>query len=185
MELEVKARAPLAEAEARLRRMGAEPAGEWEEVDVYFQHPCRDFASTDEALRLRRRGGEVVLTYKGPRAGAVAKARREVELSVSSFEGAAELLRLLGFREVAEVRKRRLAYRLGGFTVFLDRVEGLGEFVEVERLVDQRELDEAASSALELIGKLGVEAEEVTTKSYLELYLEELGRRRRQPVGRA
>ncbi|MEM4699433.1 MAG: class IV adenylate cyclase [Candidatus Nezhaarchaeales archaeon] len=174
VELEVKARAPLDEAEAKLRGLGAVKAGEWEEVDAYFQHPCRDFASTDEVLRLRRRGEEALLTYKGPRAGRGAKARAEVELSVSSFEAAERVLRLLGFREVAEVRKRRSAYRLGPFTVCLDRVEGLGDFVEVELLADPRRLEEAEPSVLKLASELG--AREVTTKSYLELCLEALGR---------
>jgi adenylate cyclase class 2 len=39
--------------------------------DTYFRHPCRDFAETDEALRIRIRrfNGhfEAFLTYKGPR----------------------------------------------------------------------------------------------------------------------
>src|SRR5580658_642642 len=35
-----------------------------EEIDVYFAHPARDFAKTDEALRLRRKGAANYITYK-------------------------------------------------------------------------------------------------------------------------
>ena len=50
-----------------------------EQVDRYFAHPCRDFARTDEALRLRRDGDDVAITWKGPRIDAATKTRRESE----------------------------------------------------------------------------------------------------------
>ncbi|MCX8204148.1 MAG: class IV adenylate cyclase [Candidatus Nezhaarchaeota archaeon] len=177
LELELKAQASIRAAEAKLRMLGASLTSEGEEVDLYFQHPCRDFSSTDEALRLRRRGGAAFLTYKGPRLDGVGacKARSEAELSVSSFEGAAELLRLLGFREVAEIRKHRSVYKLGDLTIHLDRVEGLGEFVEVECSSNTSTLEEAKSRLIKIARELGVEADRATTKSYLELYLEALG----------
>ena len=33
--------------------------------DEYFSHPCRDFAATDEAFRVRRAGDDWFVTYKG------------------------------------------------------------------------------------------------------------------------
>ena len=35
-----------------------------EQVDRYFAHPARDFVRTDEALRLRRVGHDVAITYR-------------------------------------------------------------------------------------------------------------------------
>ncbi len=34
-----------------------------EQVDQYFAHPARDFAKTDEALRIRTARGESFVTY--------------------------------------------------------------------------------------------------------------------------
>ena len=47
-----------------------------EETDVYFAHPARDFAVTDEALRLRQKGAEGYITYKGPKIDPTTKTRR-------------------------------------------------------------------------------------------------------------
>ena len=42
--------------------------------------PCRDFAQTDEALRIRTVGDTSFVTYKGPKLDATTKTRRELEL---------------------------------------------------------------------------------------------------------
>src|SRR5690606_38191638 len=55
--------------------------------DVYYNHPARDFATTDEALRLRTVGDSTVVTYKGAKLPGPTKTRREIELPVVSAEG--------------------------------------------------------------------------------------------------
>lgn len=53
---EVEQKFPLADVaavERRLAELGAQAGGTVEQVDRYFNHPVRDFAQTDEALRLR------------------------------------------------------------------------------------------------------------------------------------
>ena len=42
--------------EHALRRLGAHIEPPQLQVDCYFAHPARDFAKTDEALRIRRVG---------------------------------------------------------------------------------------------------------------------------------
>ena len=72
--------ADVAEVEAVLARLGATWHGTAEQVDRYFNHPSRDYAVTDEALRLRRTDDRLAITWKGPRLDATAKTRREIEL---------------------------------------------------------------------------------------------------------
>ena len=137
-------------------------------MDVYFQHPCRDFSATDEALRLRISAGGAELTYKGPRLGAGAKTR--FEASTMAGPEVVEVLQRLGFREVARIRKRREYYAGGGFTVSLDWVEGLGEFVEIEKVVPDRSFVEAAVAEVRgLAERLGLWDE--VRETYLELFL--------------
>ncbi len=76
--------ADLAELESRLAGLGATIAAPQSEVDVYFAHPARDFAKTDEALRIRRKGSLNFITYKGPKIDAATKTRREIELPLSA-----------------------------------------------------------------------------------------------------
>ena len=107
-----------------------------EEHDTYYQHPVRDFSRTDEALRLReiRKGNtvECVITYKGPREEGVFKKREEVEVRVSSCVDMDYLLKKLGFKDVAVIKKKREYYKLGRCLISLDYVEKLGFFVEIE-----------------------------------------------------
>lgn len=52
-EVEVKVPADLDAVRGRLRELGAEPLGTVRQVDTYYDAPHRDFAATDEALRVR------------------------------------------------------------------------------------------------------------------------------------
>ncbi len=141
------------------------------EEDAYYQHPCRDFRVTDEALRVRRVGKRVELTYKGPKkVHRGVKSRLELTIRVEGDIGA--VLEALGFQRVAVVKKRRSYYLLEKprVKVSLDVVEGLGCFVEVEALEGGVE---AVEEALRL---LGLDRAERIVKSYLELYLEAHGK---------
>lgn len=83
---EVEQKYPLADVpavEAALARLGATWHRTAAQVDRYFNHPSRDFAVTDEALRLRRTDDTLAITWKGPRLDATAKTRRELELMLA------------------------------------------------------------------------------------------------------
>ena len=87
MKYEVEQKFPvgdLAGVEARLSALGAAVSEPREEVDLYFAHPARDFAATDEALRIRRVGESNCITYKGPKIDRTTKTRREIELAIPS-----------------------------------------------------------------------------------------------------
>ena len=159
----------------RLAELGAVLEEAETERDTYYQHPCRDFAETDEALRLRRTKSRVEVTYKGPkRIIGGAKERLELTVSVDDGEAADAILRSLGFKPVLDVVKEREYYRLGDVEVSLDRVEGLGCFVEIEyRGSGSRE--EAARSIEEAAAALGLSEKPRIYKSYLELILERRG----------
>jgi adenylate cyclase class 2 len=101
---EVEQKFPVAELAAvqeRLVALGAQLQAEREDRDLYFAHPARDFARTDEALRIRRVGTSNFITYKGPKIDPATKTRREIELDLPPGETAAaqwtELLEYLGF----------------------------------------------------------------------------------------
>jgi len=147
------------------------------QVDRYFAHPCRDFAATDEALRLRTDAGGTRITYKGPKIDSTTKTRREIELPLggTTDEIAAwpELLGALGFRLVAAVEKRRrtAACQWSGreFEISLDDVINVGEYVEIELTADDAGLETSRQSLLDFANFLGLSASE--RRSYLELLL--------------
>jgi adenylate cyclase class 2 len=164
--------------EQRLTRLDAQAQGEVVEVDQYFNAPDRDFSKTREAFRLRRVGSDNYLTYKGPRAADAVKTRTELELPLLPGEepaaSHAELLRHLGYRPVAVVRKRRRTFHLDragfSFTICLDEVDDLGRFAEVEVLAGQAQLESARAVLIEVAHDLGLS--DVEPRAYLTMILQ-------------
>ena len=115
-------------------RLGGRITGKQREEDVYYQHPCRNFLETDEALRVRVVDGKKYsLTYKGPRIESGSNVKKRVEVIVDILSGdVGSLLERLGFYPVVKVVKDRVYVELGDITLTLDKVEYLGCFVEVE-----------------------------------------------------
>lgn len=181
MQLEVEQKFPV---ENRMELMGALASlgCRWKtpllQADLYFAHPARNFKETDEALRLRRSGEEVVITYKGPKLDATTKTRRELELPIAGgahgFDQYRELLEVLGFRPVLEVCKSRLPgivpWQGHDVHVALDDVEGLDSYAELEILAVPEQVEAAKGVLATLSQKLGLVGNE--RRSYLELLLE-------------
>lgn len=153
--------------------------------DEYFNHCLLDFAAQDIALRIRSRNQQHTLTYKGPNLDQHAKVRQEIELDLVDADKTKfrQMLFGMGFHSVATVNKNRdsIAVTLdssGGrqfrhpkVEVCLDEVDGVGCFVELEVVVDEKsEIQSAKQSLLALAGTLGITAQP-TTVSYLEMLL--------------
>lgn len=168
IESEAKIKVAASLARRRLEGIGARFLHTQRQVDVYFQHPCRDLFRRDEALRIRKTGNGSRLTYKGPRAEGCIKIREEIEVAVGSEM--AILLEHLGFRRIATVVKERTLYTYGRLLCALDKVEKLGEFLEIETLQPENTKD-----ITELLVKLGLAKEPLLRNSYLEL-LEEINK---------
>lgn len=170
IEVEIKVEAPHEEVEDRLQKVGAESHGEHVQHDVYYSAPHRDFEETDEALRTRAEDGDVYVTYKGPKLDGETKSRREIDLEVGNLDLADDLLKALGFEEFGRVRKHRTKYVYGDHVVVLDDVEGLGEYVEVETVVEDEEgFEEARDGVKQMLRRLQLDPRGSVRESYLEL----------------
>lgn len=178
---EVEVKCPLDETEpvlARLKELQAAENVPVAQRDLYLAHPARDFAQTDEALRLRQIGDRNRLTYKGPIVDAQTKTRREIEIELASgptaADGLCEIFFALGFRPVRSVSKTRVVYALcwedREVELALDTVEDLGTFLEIECQADESHRDAVRDSILRLAAHLGLEKFE--RKSYLCLLIE-------------
>jgi adenylate cyclase class 2 len=139
-EIEAKFRAGDPQAwRARLDACGAQPSARVLETNRILDTPARELLAKDCALRLRTcqplegdRQTTATLTYKGPRATGLMKAREEIETHVADPVATMAILQQLGFSEVLSYQKRRETWRLGDCEVCLDELPELGWFVEVE-----------------------------------------------------
>jgi predicted adenylyl cyclase CyaB len=172
--VELKARVARRDAVVETaRRLGAADLGEEEQVDTYF-------SLGKERLKLREssRGDHSLLRYSRPdRPGARKSQYRRVPVQdPGSFRGVLE--RQWGVRAV--VRKRRHAFLWEGrVRIHADEVEGLGDFLEFEAMLDPErpEYDEGAA-ALEvarLAHDFGVREADLVATSYATLVLEAAG----------
>ncbi|QKQ99857.1 class IV adenylate cyclase [Metallosphaera tengchongensis] len=141
---------------------------EGEEIheDIYLNGENKDFRKTDEALRLRLVNGRAELTYKGPRLGTKSKSREEVTVTLDDKNGMLKILEKLGYRAVFTIKKRRKLLKKNGFTVCIDSVEDLGDFLEIEGInVSEDELMNFFNNFREKFKIKG----DIIYKSYLEM----------------
>ena len=190
----MKVRADHDGVRERLAAIGAERTASVRQVDTYYDAPHRDFAETDEALRLRREtvaddsaadgagvsddgrtpetgDPETRVTYKGPLVEAASKTREEFETAVADAAATEGILGGLGFEAAATVEKRRDLHSVGDYTVTLDSVSGLGEFVEVEREATESAVEAARAGAYDVLADLGLDPADQIRTSYLGLLI--------------
>ena len=182
MALEVERKYRIGDSKA-IRKRVESLGGRWAEgitqSDQYFAHPVRDFAATDEALRIRSAGHENVITYKGPKIDRDSKTREEIEVEIGSGENVArdsgKIFERLGFKTVLTVTKSRSIAEVSWLgcevEVALDEVTGAGLFVELETQSAGSELEVAKECIRTLAAKLGLSEADQERRSYLELVL--------------
>jgi adenylate cyclase class IV len=166
--VEVKVRcADLASARAAALRLGARPFADELQVDTYF-------ATRTGRLKLREIDGgraELIPYLRADQAGA----RRSDYRVIPVPDGAATrrlLSELLGVHRI--VRKRREVLLWRNVRIHLDRVESLGDFLELEAVFDgsaesEREQRDAVAW---LLCELGLAAEPCIAGSYETLLAE-------------
>jgi adenylate cyclase class 2 len=124
-------------------------------------------ARARKVLRLRRRGGEYLLTLKGPVDDEVAvKAREEWQTPVEDGIALLAVFQRLGYEVAIRYQKYRTVYRLGGVVASLDETP-IGCFAELEGDPDEIE---------RLARQMGYEPGSFEVRSYLEIH-RDLGNR--------
>ncbi|ARM75863.1 class IV adenylate cyclase [Acidianus manzaensis] len=153
-----------------LKNDGIEFIGEERETDTYFNSKYRDFKKTDEALRVRQisNNNEIELTYKGPKIGKISKSREEITIKIKSenMDNLFKILERLGFNPVYKVIKIRKYFRDKKFIICLDRVENLGDFIEIE--IDNGTEEELLNYVNSFLYKYNIKGSKIS-QSYLEL----------------
>jgi predicted adenylyl cyclase CyaB len=76
----------------------------------------------------------------------------------------------LAYGQIGRIRKYRSLFLVGRTRVHLDRVEGLGHFLELEVvLVDDESAEQGIREAGQLMEQLGVQPEQLVEGAYLDL----------------
>lgn len=142
-------------------------------ADAEPEHVVQDdtfFSCPNGRLKLRvLRDGHGVLIYYRRADEPGPKPSFYVHSETSDPEGLRAVL-TEAHGEVGRVRKHRTVFQIGQTRVHLDRVAGLGEFLELEVTVgDMLEPDAAVSEAHTLLAALGIENSALVSGAYVDL----------------
>jgi len=98
----------------------------------------------------------------------------EYETEISNVGEFRKILNFLDFKKVVTIDKQREYWDCGDLEIALDKVEGLGSFIEVEAKGNLRSTAEAKQACLKFLDGLGIKNAENTqiNKGYPVLLLE-------------
>jgi predicted adenylyl cyclase CyaB len=165
--IEIKAR--LASVQALLPRVAALATGG--PVDIDQDDTFFDCGNGRLKLRVfSADSGELIFYRRADRQGP-----KESFYVISPTSAPGELRRLLAlaYGEAGRVEKRRTVYLVGRTRVHLDRVRGLGDFLELEVVLrDDEDAAAGVDEAHALMDRLGVHASQLVEGAYVDLLAE-------------
>ena len=149
----------------RARALGAEDRGELRQRDTYFAAPHGRLK-----LREQEPGGAELIAYERPDAAEARESRYRITPVADAAATAEALDAALGAVVVVDKRRHLLLWE--GVRIHLDRVEGLGAFVELEG-VATADSDLAREGALvaRLRAELGIADDALEPRGYADLLL--------------
>lgn len=174
IEVELKARVDdLASVEARVAAF-ARFERDVSKCDEYWHGPDWRFVRGTKGFRLRRDAGKAIVTFKQKRNEGGIEINKETEFEVSDAAAFEALVARIGCEPFYRKRKDGKAYEYDGATIELVSIEGIGSFIEIERLAetdDPAELALAQGAIRAILGMAGVPESDIEGRSYSELLL--------------
>ena len=157
---------------AILEEKGAEHIGNFNIADTYYDNG-RMMASS-HFMRIRIKDGSVCFTHKGPeiKTPGNIKHRPEVEFHISDLAAVTRIMSILGVNPVVKINKDQKFYKYKNAAITFDKVEELGNFVEVE--ADTEEI------VKEVRTDLGLSNSPVCQLGYVQMMIRKHQRRGRQ-----
>lgn len=161
--------------EVHLNALGFKYSGTVEETDTYYDNELGQIRGNDSALRIRNtiniESGITTseLNFKGPKYDKVSVTRPEFETLIADGAATKEILCQLGYSPVTPyVHKIRKTLSCENITACIDKVEGLGTYLELEIVVPEENKKDASLLKIEsILNKLGYTMSDTTTTSYL------------------
>jgi predicted adenylyl cyclase CyaB len=161
--LELKCRcADLEAAGRRAARLGARDAGTLRQEDCFFAAPHARLK-----LRLTGDGSGELIAYRRPDRPDAAASDYRIYRTGEPEALRETLAEALG--EAGVVRKRRRLFLYRQTRIHLDRVEGLGDFVELETVLAGQSEEEALAELERVAAALELRPEDRVAEAYVDL----------------
>lgn len=158
-----------------LRSMGAEYLRDFHKDDRYFHLHVSNGSPRD--FRVRMDGSEAWLTFKDKRLVDGLEINVEHETLLGSPEVLVNLALRLGCTEFVRKTKTGSSWRHGSLHIELSMVEGLGNFIELEEVIEAPEQDQdsravgARAAIMACLEALGLGRENIEERTYTSMLL--------------
>ncbi|MEK7060178.1 MAG: class IV adenylate cyclase [Patescibacteria group bacterium] len=160
-EIEVKAKVKdLNILIAKLKELGCVLSSPIIQDDYIYNQKgidLKDHRHNTPVLRIREQEGKTIFTVKKNRSDELDCIEKEIEVSNKNI--LKEIIELLGFEQTVEVHKKRQKGKYGDYEICLDEVQGLGSFIEVEKISDE-DGKVVKNELLDFLKKLGINKED-------------------------
>jgi adenylate cyclase class 2 len=170
-EIEIKMRLKdLENLEKKLKEIGCILSDPISQHDVIYslKSITEEFEKSKEGdiiIRIRHLKDTAQLNLKQQKSGEMDNLEYETE--VKDPEEMQKILLTLGWSPVIEVKKLRRKGKLGSYEICLDRVEGLGTFVELEKLTsDDADHEEVKEELFKKLESFGLSRKDEETMGY-------------------
>lgn len=185
IEVEIRARIKNKNVlKKRLEEIGANFQKSEKQVDRIFGNPT--FLDSDKKIvegglsaRIREVGDKKTLEFKEifRQRGGI-----EIEANLSDIEIGLKFLKKLNFEEAFVISKFRETYLYNNFTICIDSVDQLGDFIEIEKMVKfSKDEKETRTECIKLLNIL-LPNSEIENKKYGDLMQEILNDRSQNPL---
>ena len=176
LEIELKARL---QSKERVMQALTEKGCIWEknvcQEDVIYIQKNVEQTINIPVFRIRKIDEKIILTLKIQAADI--NTAKELELEVSDGNMMHQILQIIGFDAKVELKKRRTETEYKGYTICIDEVDRLGDFIEIEKLAQEAQIEEEYAEMWKVFEGLGIQKSDLEEKKYFEMIqeLEEKG----------
>jgi adenylate cyclase class 2 len=114
-----------------------EPKKQEDSLFINYTGPYKEYKKGTTFLRIRKTDGKILFTLKQPQGDSTSLSKLEKEVVVNDANIVGDICVILGFHKVMDVVKFRMKAKFQDYEICLDEVEGLGTFIEVEKMSDE------------------------------------------------
>ena len=123
----------------------------------------------DVIIRIRKQNGKAELNLKKQKSFEMDNLEYETE--IENPDSVHQMLLILGWKPVIEVKKIRKKVKFKEYEICLDRVEKLGDFVEIEKMTeDSADPKEVRKELFDVMKQFGSEKDEETRGYDTQIY---------------
>lgn len=169
MKLEIEVKAKVKDFEIiknKLKEFGCELSLPVIQHDYIYNQKgvdLRNHSHNTPVLRIREQGEKIIFTLKKNRGNELDCIEKELE--INDKDAMKDIFKLLDYEETVEVHKKRIKTNYKDYEICLDQVDGLGSYVEIEKMSDE-DGEKVQDELFNFLQTLGVSREDRVFNGY-------------------